>query len=1214
MLDSVRKGQVGPAAGLVGLTVLLLVLQGCERPEAAGEKGYVEGELLVRFREPALTSAQSALHSVWGAEVVHSYESIPGLQVIRLPEGADLEQALAAYRKDPRVLQAGYNAVYSSDNVAPVVPDDPLFGSLWGLKNTGQDGGVAGADIGATQAWSLTTGSEEVVLAVIDSGLDYTHPDLAANVWVNPGEIAGNGLDDDNNGYVDDVHGINAITGTGDPMDDGNHGTHVAGILGAVGNNEAGISGVNWKAKIVACKFLDKSGNGTEANALKCMDYLLRLKQRAQNPVNIVATNNSWSCRLRTCNSELMRSAILKHQEAGMLFVAAAGNVNANIDSAESWPAKYQLPNMLVVAATDRKDARWNLSSYGPHTVHLAAPGVDIVSTVPGNAYRSFNGTSMASPHVVGVAGLLAAQEPTRDWRAIKNLLMAGARPVPGLSGVTMTGRRLRAWGPDGSGALNCENQIVTQRLSPLATSGRVATVVGFPLPISVLNIRCAEPAGAVSVSVAGHAESLVSLSDDGQGGDLAAGDGVYSGHFAPARPGTYTLTFPGGEVLTVDVLNPYVPAETRPFTYEAMTGANIRVDGASDETTSVIPVPFPIRFADVSSGFSTLYVNSNGYIAFAPVPSASANSPLPSTFFQTAILPLWQNLEVPGVEPSGLYYETLGTEPNRKFVIEWRDVAIAPIFPVQPLKFQVVFFENSSDIAFNYAQVFYGDPDYPELDNGGSATVGIQLLPTVVQQFSHMEPVLTDGTSLLFRTVPSPNVPVVTAPAVTNGPPAEGRPVSVQASFSVANGEDGPWKIEWSCHYDGVAFVPEQESFASVQGSVSHACDSLSQGDYRVALRVTGQSGEASPVQWTAFTVADVSPKVLSFTATPSSGNVPLVVDFSVSATTGAADGTTEPVVGYAWDFEGDGTFEETAVSTARHTYPGSGTFTARVRVLDRDSHTEAEVQVVVGAMANRPPTIDSSPPNQTAWCGALYTYQLVASDPDGDTLSFSLLQPPLGMTINASTGLIRWTPIGLQCGWKKDNFHTIKVQVSDGLGGVDTQEFSVNARTRAVLTVPQLVEPVGDALAGSTPLTFTVLNVPHPTEEPFTYDFEFLDVTEGDRVVHALLGIQEQPDGRTSVTLSGEQLVQGRPLAWRARAVSVTEGAGEWSAPLRFLLREQEPGKGQPLVPEEGRAGCGAMPGASAPSHLLLLLALTGVTRWRPRRGRGAGGGVGG
>ncbi|EPX65171.1 peptidase S8 and S53, subtilisin, kexin, sedolisin [Cystobacter fuscus DSM 2262] len=1060
MMERIRMGHVATAAGLVGLATLVLLLPGCERspggaprepvhPEMSVERGYVEGELLVRFREPAQAGALAALEAAPGARIVHSYESLPGLRVIRLPRGADMEQALAAYQRDPRVLYAGRNAIYSIDST-PRTPGDPLFGGLWGMNNTGQDGGSAGADIGAPQAWGLTTGSSEVVLALIDSGMDYTHPDLAANVWWNPGEIPGNGRDDDANGYVDDVHGINAITGTGDPLDDGNHGTHVAGILGAAGDNGLGVTGVNWNVKLIACKFLDKTGNGAESDALKCMDYLWRLKTRAQHPVHIVATNNSWSCRSQSCNSDPMRQAIQKHLGAGMLFVAAAGNVNANIDVAESWPAKHQLPNMLVVAATDRKDARWNLSSYGRHTVHLGAPGVDILSTVPGNAYQSFNGTSMAAPHVTGVAGLLATQDPTRDWKAIRNLLLAGGRAIPGLSGVTLTGRRLRAWGPEGSGALNCEGQSVTQRMKPVVSAGRIATVVGFPISLAVLNIRCAEPAGAVSVDVSGSAETTLPLGDEGEAEDLAAGDGIYSGRFTPTTPGTYTLTFPGGESIAVDVFNHYGPARQQPSTYEVMTEANTHVVGASDETTSILSTPFPIRFAGMTPGFSTLYVNSNGYITFAPVPSASGNTPLPSTFFPSALLPLWQNLEVPGVEPSGLYHETLGTSPHRKFVIEWRDVAISPIFPTQPLKFQVVFFEDSSDIAFNYANVFYGDEEFPELDNGASATVGIQLLPTVVQQYSYLEPKLNNGTSLLFRTLASSNVLEVTAPVLTTSSPKEGTPVTLQASFSTPNASDGPWTVEWNCQHQGGVFVAESEQSHPEPGPVTQSCHYSAQGTYTVALRVTSRSGEHSEVQSTTFDVADVSPRILSFTATPQSGAESLEVRFTVEATTGAANGQVDAVVDYQWDFDGDGTFDTvTTAPQAQHLYddnPATGsTFRAKVRVRDPDSATDAVLPVTV---TNAPPVITPIT-SQKAVCGTEYTLQLSASDPGRDTLSFALNQSPSGMTITP-TGLIRWTPnlSQNQCGWwQKSQSHDVKVDVSDGDGATTRAEFKVQA-----------------------------------------------------------------------------------------------------------------------------------------------------------------------
>jgi len=1059
---------------------------------APAQGSYVEGELLVRFRDDAPPSAMAMLDREWGARVVHTYRSLPGLSVLRMPEGTNLERALEAYRQDPRVLYAGRNSIYSIDSVPP--PSDPLFGGLWGLSNTGQDTGVVGADIGALHAWESTTGSEGLALALIDSGMDYTHPDLLPNVWVNSQEIPGNSLDDDSNGYVDDVHGINAIANTGNPMDDNNHGTHVAGTMGAAGNNGLGVVGVNWNVKLIPCKFLDRAGNGTEANALKCMDYLLALKTRAQDPVNIVASNNSWSCRARSCESAIMREAIQRHMNAGMLFVAAAGNVNANIDTAEAWPAKYLLPNMLVVAATDRKDLRWNLSSFGRHTVHLAAPGVDIVSTVPGGAYRSFNGTSMATPHVTGVLGLLAAQEPTRGWKALKNLALAGAKPLSGLAANTVTGGRLRAWGPSNNGALNCVNQHLSRRLLPVVSSPRLSAVVGRPVPLSVLNINCALPAGNTSVTVSGLVERSIPLVDDGTHGDVLAEDGIYTGQFNPARPGSYTLTFPGGEQLPVDVMSDYAPAEQLPFAYETMTEENVRVEGASDETTSIINAPFPLPVADLSPGISRLYVNSNGYITFSPVQSAAANEPLPSRFFPAAIAPLWQNLEVPGTAPSGLYYETLGTAPHRKFVIEWRDVAVFPVFPNFPLKFQVVFFEDSSDIVFNYASVFYGVEEFPELDNGGSATVGIQLLPEVASQFSHMTPSLSNNMSLRFRTLPPPNVPVATAPAIQTEQPREGSPVLVTSSFHEPNLEDGPWRVEWSCHHQGDTFVPEQEQSYSYQGLILTHCLYSADGTYTVAVRVTGQSGEASQVQSTSVTVADVNPRILSFTSTLPGGTEPVRIGFDVVATTGAEDGSADAIVEYRWDFDGNGSID--AVTTqphAEHLYannPASGnTFAVQVEVWDSDSSSKRTLPVTV---SNVSPELNPLPYGQVATKGIPYKLALDVSDPgSADTLSFTLVNAPSGMTIRstgARTGLLEWTPTGDQCSTGDGTLYMVTVQVSDGDGGHDSELLEIRAIRKGgdKPSIPGIISPImGELIDAISPL-LTVRNVSHEEAVP--------------------------------------------------------------------------------------------------------------------------------
>jgi len=217
-----------------------------------GEKGqFREDELIVRFKKGIDKEQQHAVHIKKGGTSVRTYRKFNDLSHVKIPKGKRLQDMLSDYRSDPDVMYAEPNYKYQTQTL----PNDPSLGGLWGLNNTGQTGGVIDADINAVEAWSITTGSPDVVIAIIDTGVDYTHPDLASNVWSNPGEIAANGIDDDGDGYVDDVHGINTITGSGDPFDDNGHGTHVAGTIAAAGNNELGVVGVNWSSKIISCKF-----------------------------------------------------------------------------------------------------------------------------------------------------------------------------------------------------------------------------------------------------------------------------------------------------------------------------------------------------------------------------------------------------------------------------------------------------------------------------------------------------------------------------------------------------------------------------------------------------------------------------------------------------------------------------------------------------------------------------------------------------------------------------------------------------------------------------------------------------------------------------------------------------------------------------------------------------------------------------------------------
>jgi len=314
------------------------------------------------------------------------------------------------------------------------LPNDSQLQSLWGI--TGANG------VAAPAAWDTTTGSQDVVVAIIDTGIDYTHQDLAANVWVNPFEIAGNRIDDDGNGVIDDVYGANFSgngRGAGDPYDDNSHGTHVAGTIGAVGNNNLGVVGVNWSIKIMALKFLSANGSGSTSAAILAINYLIDLKSRG---INVRVVNNSWG---GGGDSPALREAIERADTAGILFTAAAGNSGLNIEETPQYPAAYAVANMLKVAAIDRDGNLASFSNYGLRLVDIAAPGVDILSTVPGNRYASYSGTSMATPHVTGVAALYLSNHPTASVAEVKNAIISGGRDLSSLSGLVLSGRTLDA-------------------------------------------------------------------------------------------------------------------------------------------------------------------------------------------------------------------------------------------------------------------------------------------------------------------------------------------------------------------------------------------------------------------------------------------------------------------------------------------------------------------------------------------------------------------------------------------------------------------------------------------------------------------------------------------------------------------------------------------------------------------------------------------------
>jgi large repetitive protein len=506
-------------AAVVGFSFAVLsalALSAASSPATAHVARAVPNELIVGFERGASEAERVRALDEVSAHVRKNFGAI-GAALVSVPSGTEAAERL---RRNIHVRYAEPNGIITADDLAPL-PNDPGFGQLWGLDNTGQVvnfvAGTAGDDIAARQAWGVTTGSRNVVVAVIDSGIDYNHPDLAANIWTNPGEnCAGcrnNGVDDDHNGYVDDWRGWNFLNGNNNPLDDNGHGTHVAGTIGAVGDNGIGITGVDWTVSLMPLKFIGADGTGTVADAVSAILYA------SENGARIM--NASWGT---SDFSQALLDAIRVADGAGSLFVAAAGNSFSNTDVNPNYPSSYVVPNLVSVAATDNRDQRAWFSNYGARSVDLGAPGVGIYSTWPGASYQSLDGTSMAAPQVSGAAALVDAAFPSATAVGTKALLLRTVVPIASLNGRATTGGRL-----DARNAVQCT---VDPELWVEAPQGTVAAYTGDTIQLSVLAAACGNPAG---VTVSATANGLpIALS--------ARGDGLYTGTYTVDTAGSFSI------------------------------------------------------------------------------------------------------------------------------------------------------------------------------------------------------------------------------------------------------------------------------------------------------------------------------------------------------------------------------------------------------------------------------------------------------------------------------------------------------------------------------------------------------------------------------------------------------------------------------------------------------------------------------------------------
>lgn len=384
---------------------------------------YVPSQLIVKYKD---TVSKTAVRP-FNANVKKVFRA-SGAELMEFSSFIDVNKMMEALKADENVAYVEFNQIYRLS----VVPDDSSYEKLYGMEK-----------ISAPLAWETTKGSKAVVVGVIDTGIDHQHPDLASNVWINQGETGldangadkqTNGVDDDGNGYVDDFRGWDFINGDNDPMDGNGHGSHVAGTIGAVGNNDEGVVGVNWEVSLVGLKIFSDGGSTTAEAIVEAIEY--------STLIGIDVTNNSWGGGRA---SETIRAAISEANDNGIIFVAAAGNSSANNDTGSFYPANYELENIISVAATGSRDELARFSNYGAQKVHVAAPGVGIYSTEPGGGYQNLSGTSMAAPHVAGLVALVKSQFPDISMSALKTRVVYTGDDINALSSKLISGKRINA-------------------------------------------------------------------------------------------------------------------------------------------------------------------------------------------------------------------------------------------------------------------------------------------------------------------------------------------------------------------------------------------------------------------------------------------------------------------------------------------------------------------------------------------------------------------------------------------------------------------------------------------------------------------------------------------------------------------------------------------------------------------------------------------------